>query len=208
MNNRMTRVEKKEFLKKSAQDALRGSGRFVFQNRLSTDFTMPKAHFGKKTMVHAGEKFEGDSYFMQFVKTGELRLVSIIEPENLTNSIAAGNHAHNQSINPTPAAPAAVSIVSQENPVASFKIVAKSEVKFIPNEETVLTEAVKTENTEEVNVGVQKLILDIPDRVTAQGKVENVMVDPKKKLNEDGAFQIQKDVLLVEGPIDGIDIIG
>jgi hypothetical protein len=34
------------------------------------------------------------------------------------------------------------------------------------------------------------------------------MVDPKKKLNEDGTFQIQKDVLLVEGPIDGIDIIG
>lgn len=205
MNNRMTRVEKKEFLKKSAQAALAGSGRFLFQNRLSTDFNMPKAHFGKKTMVRAGETFEGDSYFLQFVRSGELRLVKIIEPENSVNSIAAGNHAHNQAVaQATPQPAPAV----QENAVASFKIVAKSEVAFIPNEEPVLNEATENTHTEEATVAAQKLILDTPDRITAQGKVESVVVEPRKKINEDGTFQVNKDILLVEGPIDGIDIIG
>lgn len=203
----MTRVEKKEFLKKSAQAALAGSGRFLFQNRLSTDFTMPKAHFGKKTMVRAGESFEGDSYFVQFVKSGELRLLKIIEPENITNSIAAGNHAHNQAVAVAQPAPAPAPAV-QENAVGSFKIIAKSEVAFIPNEEPVLNEATENTHTEEANVAAQKLILDTPDRITAQGKVESVVVEPRKKINEDGTFQVNKDVLLVEGPIDGLDIIG
>jgi hypothetical protein len=51
----------------------------------------------------------------------------------------------------------------------------------------------------------EKLILDQPDTVTHQGKVEHVVAKPApaQKLNENkGGQQTQPDVLLNEGPVD------
>jgi hypothetical protein len=58
---------------------------------------------------------------------------------------------------------------------------------------------------------MQKLILDQPDKVTVQGRTESVVVETpaEKVLNEAPAKVTAKapDVLLVENPLDGIDII-
>ena len=58
----------------------------------------------------------------------------------------------------------------------------------------------------------QILIVDQPDCITAEGKVEHVLVNPKEKpLNEDapedGAENVKKDILLVDDAMDGIEII-
>ena len=58
---------------------------------------------------------------------------------------------------------------------------------------------------------MQKLILDQPDRVTSQGKTESVVVDaPPQQVLTETPTKVNApapDVLLVENPLDGIDII-
>lgn len=66
--------------------------------------------------------------------------------------------------------------------------------------------------TESTEVNMEKLILDQPEKFTTQGKTEQVVVDDPQvhKLNEiskDGETKPAGDVLLVEHPMDGIDII-
>lgn len=56
----------------------------------------------------------------------------------------------------------------------------------------------------EEKMSEEKLILDQPDTVTEEGKVEHVVSKKKKKLNETkSAEEQQPDVLLNEGPIEG-----
>jgi len=55
----------------------------------------------------------------------------------------------------------------------------------------------------------QKLIVDQPDCITTEGKVEHVIVQPKDKpLNEETPeSNIGEDILLVDDAMDGIEII-
>jgi len=52
----------------------------------------------------------------------------------------------------------------------------------------------------------EKLILDQPDTVTPEGKLEHVITDAPKQLNE-GQPQQDQEVLLTEDPLEGVDII-
>ena len=56
---------------------------------------------------------------------------------------------------------------------------------------------------------VKKLILDQPDTVTAKGTIEHVVDNavPVQKINDSTNNKQQPDVLLNEGPIDGLEII-
>jgi hypothetical protein len=68
-------------------------------------------------------------------------------------------------------------------------------VKEIQSPEQQRAEEVKME---------EKLILDQPDMITEQGKVEHVVSNPAKKLNEEKSDKDkQPDVLLNEGPVEG-----
>lgn len=55
----------------------------------------------------------------------------------------------------------------------------------------------------------KKLILDQPDTVTNQGKVEHVVDDriPQQSLNDNTQSEVKPDVLLNESPVDGVEII-
>lgn len=68
-------------------------------------------------------------------------------------------------------------------------------VKEIQSPEQQYAEEVKME---------EKLILDQPDTITEQGKVEQVVAKPVKKLNEQKDDKNKEvDVLLNEGPVEG-----
>ena len=54
---------------------------------------------------------------------------------------------------------------------------------------------------------MDKLILDQPDRITTEGRVERVVVSQTLPLNETPLESTDKDVLLTEDPMDGIQII-
>ena len=66
---------------------------------------------------------------------------------------------------------------------------------------------IKTEEIEPMNE--KKLILDQPDMVTSRGTVEHVVDDmsPLKNLRDSVDNKQQKDILLNENPMDGIEII-
>ena len=66
---------------------------------------------------------------------------------------------------------------------------------------------IKTEEIEPMSE--KKLILDQPDMVTARGTVEHVVDDisPLKNLRDSVDNKQQKDILLNENPMDGIEII-
>ena len=53
-----------------------------------------------------------------------------------------------------------------------------------------------------------KLILDQPDQITNQGKIEHVVADNQKALiKENDASKNEENVLITENPIDGLEII-
>ena len=62
----------------------------------------------------------------------------------------------------------------------------------------------KEQTITEVNMSQEKLILDQPDIVTDQGKVEHVVSKPVEKINEtQQEAEAKPDVLLNEGPVEG-----
>lgn len=64
------------------------------------------------------------------------------------------------------------------------------------------------ESQERTNNMTDKLILDQPDQITNQGKVEHVIVDtPKAVIKENETNKPQENVLITENPIDGLEII-
>lgn len=66
-----------------------------------------------------------------------------------------------------------------------------------------------TEKIAEENMNEQKLILDQPDTVTPQGKVEHVVAKnlPVKPLNDSTHNKPSPDVLITENPLEGVEII-
>jgi hypothetical protein len=77
------------------------------------------------------------------------------------------------------------------------------------NQCKLIKELVSPEQERKMKEDKDKLILDQPDMITEQGKVEfEVQDDQVQPLNEVGADEeAQPEVLLNEDPIDGVDII-
>lgn len=145
------------------------TGRYVYQNRSKTatlalpqlpDPNSPNQKYSGQIYLKPSEKFEGNSYYHQFLMSGELLLIDVLE----------------EKIEPTP------------------------EVTNLQ------------EQTQETNMD-KKLILDQPDSVTSDGKVEYVIPDnlktAAKKSNKSKTETVDhsKDALLVEDPMSGIEIL-
>jgi hypothetical protein len=84
-----------------------------------------------------------------------------------------------------------------ENVIAFVRVIESSTPEPDPTAPSpVLTEGVNMEN---------KLILDQPSTVTANGTVEHVVAS--QTINEASPNASQKEVLLNETPLDGVEII-
>ena len=87
---KFNRYEKKEVRKAAIAAALAGAGRYIFENSSQhAELTLPRPTKTGVRKVAAGDQFQGDDYYMQLVKTGELRLVEVLqtaeEEETLMN---------------------------------------------------------------------------------------------------------------------------
>lgn len=69
--------------KKKLEDSLKGSGRFLFVNNTRGDLTLMKPPLKGRNPVPPGQTFEGDSFFNYLLKTGDARLVEVIESPNI-----------------------------------------------------------------------------------------------------------------------------
>lgn len=82
----MPRRHSKEDRRARVEKKLAGTGVFLYENVTRGDLTLPKPTLGGKKVVKSKEQFQGDSYFMQFVKTSSplLKLVKKIETKDNT----------------------------------------------------------------------------------------------------------------------------
>lgn len=82
-------------------------------------------------------------------------------------------------------------------------------MRFVGSPNNILKLIRRLEETKEkVNNMTDKLILDQPDQITTQGKVEHVIADtPKAVIKENDNNKTQENVLITENPIDGLEII-
>ena len=146
IHKKYTRHEKKEIKKTQVEQAMSGEGMYLFRNPSPhADLTLPRPTKSGIRCVGPLQEFQGDSYYMQMVKTGLLRFVK--ELQSPAQQQAALNEAN----------------MNQQ----------------------------------------EKLILDQPDMITEQGRVEHVVNKntPVQKMNEHGKQpQKQPEILLNEGP--------
>jgi hypothetical protein len=75
---KMTRLERAALRKQKLEEVLAGTGKYIFKNNTSGDLELPKKNLDGKNKVAKNEEFMGDSYFLQLVKTNDLKLVRIL----------------------------------------------------------------------------------------------------------------------------------
>lgn len=80
--HRFNKYEKKELKQQFIQNALSGEGVYLFQNNSDGDLTLPRPTKSGLRNVGPRREFQGDNYYMQFVKTGLLRLIKEIQSPN------------------------------------------------------------------------------------------------------------------------------
>ena len=141
---RKSKYERAEERRKFLEEQLSGKGRFVFKNHTQGDLLLRKPAADGRKIIPAGEEWEGDDFFVEYVK----------------------------------------------------------------NHEAILVRTIEDPHVEEGNME-DKLILDQPDLVTGVGTVEQVVTEPPKiPLDEEESPETaQKDVLINEEPLDGVEII-
>jgi hypothetical protein len=81
---KFTKYERAQIRKEKLKNAMFGEGRYVFQNNTSGELELPKLPLeGISKKIGKGAKFIGDSYFMQMVRTNDLKLIEEIKVEKL-----------------------------------------------------------------------------------------------------------------------------
>jgi hypothetical protein len=159
---------------------------YTFENHRNHDLSLPRKSFDDKKIIPPRGRFKGDSYFLMLMKTGYVRLVSS-EPY-----IRPGAHP-----------PAVIETKVETKTVCA--VCGCQTPATVPTENVTSTKL--NENIQE-SVTMEKLILDQPEKYTTQGHSEHVVNEAPKKVNEQFPQEGKnKDVLLTESPLDGIDII-
>jgi hypothetical protein len=82
--NHLNRTQRREERKQQIRDALHGEGLYLYENNTRGDLMLPKPAAGGQKRVGVKQQFQGDSYFMQMVRSNDLKLIrEIASPERL-----------------------------------------------------------------------------------------------------------------------------
>jgi hypothetical protein len=77
---KFNKYEKKANQHQHLVDSLKGSGKYRYQNSSNNaELTLPRPTASGLRKVGPGAKFLGDDYYMQLVRTGELRLIEVLQ---------------------------------------------------------------------------------------------------------------------------------
>jgi hypothetical protein len=174
---KFNKFEKKENNQLKVKNALSGIGVYIYKNKSKhATLTLPRPTSSGVRMVGPEKEFQGDDYYLQMVRSGDLMLVKVVDDGKTK--------------------PAPVQEVCRAEPCEVKQEVLTEAVaaKTLPK---------KIKLKEDKNMSEQKLLLDQPERVTTKGKTEHVVdrSTGKVKLNETGN-QTQEPVLLNESPSD------
>lgn len=76
---KFSKLEKKEHKQHAVAEALSGAGTYLFVNNTNADIKLPRATKSGLREIGPRAQFQGDDYYMQMVRTGELRLVKVLQ---------------------------------------------------------------------------------------------------------------------------------
>jgi hypothetical protein len=87
---KFNKYEKKEVRRTMIQNAMSGGGVYLYRNSSKcAELTLPRpTHSGVRKVEPNGE-FQGDDYYMQMVKTGDLRLVEVLQTAEQEKEVLA-----------------------------------------------------------------------------------------------------------------------
>lgn len=78
---KFNKFEKKENRQALLKTVLAGTGLFLYENSSRTgDLSLPRPTASGLRRVGPGKQFQGDDYYMQMVKTGDLKLIKVLQP--------------------------------------------------------------------------------------------------------------------------------
>jgi len=84
--SRVNRFERQQRNREKLKLSLSGTGLYVYRNNSHGTLMLPKPAADGKRHIGVNETFQGDSYFMDFVKRHELILVEVISEGNTMNA--------------------------------------------------------------------------------------------------------------------------
>lgn len=76
---RLSKYETRELRAAKMKMALEGHGKYVYENNTGGDLILPKPTSSGQRNISKGQQFQGDDYYMQMVKSNDLRLVRTIQ---------------------------------------------------------------------------------------------------------------------------------
>jgi hypothetical protein len=86
---KLNKWERKAERAKRLEEALQGSGLYIFENNTKGDIMLPRPTKSGIRTVLVGKQFQGDSYYLSLVKTNELKLVKeLLSPEQEKEQMA------------------------------------------------------------------------------------------------------------------------
>ena len=76
---KFNKYEKKEVQHQMLANALAGEGLYLFENNTKADLSLPRPTRSGIRSVGPKQQFQGDSYYMQMVRQGHLRLIKVLQ---------------------------------------------------------------------------------------------------------------------------------
>jgi hypothetical protein len=67
--------------------ALMGHGVYIFENNTKGDILLPRPTKSGRKSVGVGEQFVGDDYYMYMLKSGEIKLIEVVEDANMPEKL-------------------------------------------------------------------------------------------------------------------------
>jgi hypothetical protein len=79
---KMSKYERANLRQEKLKAAMAGAGKYRFKNNTSGELDLPKMPLEGARKIPKNGEFLGDSYFLQMLKTNDLKLVAIIEDKD------------------------------------------------------------------------------------------------------------------------------
>lgn len=237
---RLSRYENQMKKKAHLDEIQSGSGVFLYENNTSGSLMLPrKTKSGQREVdvadprVEGSGRFQGDSYYMDMVRTGALKLIKTIQPaeapkkreillENDREFVSQekkqagkGYFLYENNTSGTLMLPKATSSGVRSVEAVNPNVPGSGRFQgddyymdMVRSNMLRLIKTLRTPNQEELmQEQNEKLILDQPDQITEAGKVEHVAAPkPVQPLNE-GDGEEGPVVLLNENPMDDVEIL-
>lgn len=76
---KFNRYEKKEINRQVLANALSGEGYYLYENNNNAELTLPRPTKSGIRKIGPRQQFQGDNYYMQLVRSGDLRLIKELQ---------------------------------------------------------------------------------------------------------------------------------